>query len=67
MLWHNAYKMAQATIARWLTALMTGERESIQKEPSLEYLQKAERIMFLSATMEVTTYLCTPGVEDALR
>ena len=67
MLRHNDYRVAQATITRWLTALRTGKHDSIREEPSLQHLQQAERIMFLSATMEVTAYICTPGGQDALR
>ena len=64
---HNNYRVAKAVIARWLTALVTGERESIWEEPSLEYLRKAERIMLLSATMEVTAYIHTQKGKAALK
>ena len=54
---HNDYRVAKAIIARWLTAMLTREREDIWKEPTLEYLQKAERTVLLSATIEVTAYI----------
>ena len=67
MLCHNDYQVAKAVIARWLTALVTREGESIQREQSLEYLRKAERTMLLSATIEVTAYICTPKGEAAIK
>ena len=59
--------MAKAVITHWFTTLVTRERESIREEPSLEYLCKAERIMLLSATMEVTAYIQTLKGEAALK
>ena len=66
MLHHNNYKVVQATLARWLAALKNGERDSIRMEPDLLHLQQAEKLMFLTAMMEVTVYLCTTGGQDAL-